>query len=450
MADRVVLLSIPQLRHRDVTPGALASVEALVARGGIVELVPPFPPLAAPSFATLMTGTGPYEHGLIGNAYFDRDERRVRAAPLPDAEVRAPKLWERLKAARPEAKTMLWFAPNSEGAAVDLAAGVDLSWILSTHPEGLASRLVERFGPFPGPQAAPAEPKPPARKEEWGSGFFARFDPRAASERKRPRLEATSWILRTAAAVIAEEAPDLAIVRVPYLGQIARRHGPDGREASRAVRELEAVLGPFLRSLPRDVLVLVATESVITPAEHPVYPNRILLGLGLLALRQAPGGGLDVDLDASAAFALADHQLCHIYLNDPGQAAPVAAAFAGPHSDGIATVASGPQRAALGLDHPHAGDVILVASPECWFAPDWWTQRSDAPRSAHGTSGLALATTTSLIEPSHIKGSLGAPPPNPEYHGILVASRAGVLGTRPRISAREVAPLVLRTWGLAK
>jgi predicted AlkP superfamily pyrophosphatase or phosphodiesterase len=446
MAERIVVVSIPQLRHRDVTPGALASVEALAARGGLVELIPPFPALAAPSFATLMTGTGPYEHGLIGNAYFDREQKRVVAAPLPDSAVRAPKIWERLKAAQPGAKTMLWFAPNSEGAAVEIDAGVDLSWTLSTQPEGLAAELVGRFGPFPRPGDPSASPPPGKGKGDFGSGFFPRLDVRPAGQ--RPRLAATSWILKTAAAVIASEQPDLAVVRVPYLGQIARRFGPDGREANRAVRELEAELGPFLASLPRETLVLAVTESVITPVAQPSYPNRILLGLGMLALHQAPGGGLDVDLDRSAAFGLADHQLCHIYLNDRRQEAPVASAFAGSHSAGVATVASGPQRASLGLDHPLAGDVILVACPESWFAPDWWTSPGDAPRGPEGTSGLAHATTTGLIDPANIKGSLGAPPPNAEYHGLLVASHADGLGDRHRISAREVAALVLRNWGI--
>ena len=82
MADHVVLLSIPQLRHRDVTPGALASLDELAAHGASAELMPAFPGLAASSFATLMTGTGPYEHGVIGNTYFDRAERRVAGRPL--------------------------------------------------------------------------------------------------------------------------------------------------------------------------------------------------------------------------------------------------------------------------------------------------------------------------------------------------------------------------------
>src|SRR4051794_33056886 len=115
MAERVVLLSIPHLRHLDVTPGALASLDALTGRGSMAELVPAFPGLAASSFATLVTGTGPYDHGMVGNAYFDRERRQVMASPLPDDAVLAPRLWDRLKAARPDATTLVWFAPNARG-----------------------------------------------------------------------------------------------------------------------------------------------------------------------------------------------------------------------------------------------------------------------------------------------------------------------------------------------
>ena len=89
MAERVILLSIPQLRRRDVTPGCLASLDSLAAKGAISELIPPFPGLAASSFATLTTGTGPYQHGLVGNRYFDRDSRQVVPGPLPDSAVMA-------------------------------------------------------------------------------------------------------------------------------------------------------------------------------------------------------------------------------------------------------------------------------------------------------------------------------------------------------------------------
>jgi predicted AlkP superfamily pyrophosphatase or phosphodiesterase len=414
MADRVVLLSIPQLRQRDVSPGALSSLDAVSAKGAIAELIPPFPGLAASSFATLITGTGPYQHGLIGNTYFDRSTRRIEFPPLPDSALEAPRIWDRLRESRPSARTLLWFAPNSHGATAELSAGVDATWSLQTSPAALSGNLIRQFGPFPKP-APSGEP---------------------------PRLEATRWILKTAAEAISSEEPDLSIVRIPYLGQVARRFGPDCREAGKALRELDPVLSSFLKALPSNTLTLCVTESVTTPVSAPVFPNQILKDLGLIALNAGPGGGVDIDLERSAAFALADHQLCHVYINDSSQAATIASAFSGAHGDGIATVESSSRRAALGLDHARAGDVVMIASPDRWFSSDWWKNAREAP-----PGGGVLGASP---QPAHVQGSLGAPPPGPEYLGIIVSSDASLLGDVPQFTARDVAESVLRSLRAAR
>ncbi len=424
MPERVVVLSIPQLRHRDVSPGALASLDALTGQGAEVELAPAFPGLAGTAFATLVTGKDPSEHGLIGNTYFDRTTCSVAPFPLPDSAVEAPKLWDHLRRFRSDAKTMLWFLPNSRGASAELDAWVDSSWTLATQPEGLAEQLVARFGPFPKPSGNP--------------------------EVEPPRLEATAWILKTAEAMIAEELPDLAVVRLPYLGKVARRFGPDGREANRAVRQFEGVLAPFLKSLPKETAVVVVTESVVTPVTNVLFPNRILRDLGLLVVRPRPVGGTDVDLEASAGFALTDHQLCHIYLNDPSQAAPVASAFSsGAYGEGVlGVVASATQRIALGLEHPRSGDVILVACPDAWFAPDWWTDPAEAPQGLDDSySGLAHATPSGLLTPEQVKGSLGSPPPNEEYLGLLITSHPEALPKDSPLALRDVAGIILNLLG---
>lgn len=419
MPDRVVLLSVPQLRQRDVTPGALASLEALVARGGMTEFLPAFPSLAAASFATLVTGTLPGDHGLIGDAYFDRDAGHVVTRPFPDALIKGPKLWERLKARRPDAKALAWFTPNLQGAHIDLAAWVGEESGLATQPANLADSLERSFGPYPAPRALPAgEPLP---------------------------IAATAWMLRTASHLINQEGPDLSILRVPYLGQVARRYGPDGREACRAVIELERILSTFLASLPRSTVVLVATESVATPVIAPFHPNLVLRDLGLLEFTSAEGGGLDIDLQRSAAFALTDHQLCHIYLNDPSVAATVAAAFSSASQDAIDTVASGQRRARLGLNHPHAGDVVLVACPDCWFAPNWWQRRHERPANLASGSRLALGGD---FDPSKVRGSHGALPPSSEYHGVAIASKPGLLPDLAPIAIGDLAGLIGRLLGL--
>lgn len=402
MPDRVVVLTIPQLRCRDVTPGGLGSLERHSSRGEMAALIPPFPGLAASAFATLMTGLEPREHGLIGNTFLDRVARRIVTVPLPDSAVLARKLWHMAREARPDARTMLWFGPNSRGAEVDLTARVDCPWDLKTTPETLRGRLLESIGPFP--------------------------DERESADASHPFQPVTSWILRSAGRVIAEELPDLAIVRVPYLGQVARRYGPDGRHAGQAVPTLDALLREFLDAIPEGTAVVAATESIVTPVTEAIAPNRVLRELSLLETVPLPSGGLGVDLSESAAFALADHQLCHIYLNDPAAAGLVASVFAGERSDGIAlVVASEDRRRLLGLDHPRAGDVVLVACPDAWFAPDWWASGSERP-AVETESELPVGTGAGeALDPSHVRGSLGAPPPNDAYIGVLLCSEPGVL-----------------------
>lgn len=419
MAERVVLLSIPQLRHNMVTPGGLASLEALESRGGLVGFMPPFPCLAAPTFATLVTGTGPFTHGIVGDAFWDRVADRLVTRPFEDSLVQAPKLWERLREARPETKSLAWFTPNLHGAAVDRGAWVDSARGLQTNPPELAEALIAKFGPYPSPRSDPTgEPL---------------------------RLEASAWILKTAAEMIREVEPDLSIVRVPYLGQVARRFGPDGRVAGRAVRELDGVLKPFLDAMPKELLIIAVTESVSTPVEEPVYPNRVLRDMGLLALKGIADGGVEIDTKSSAAFAVADRQICQIYLNDADQTATIAAAFSGAHADGVATVACGSRRAALGLNHPRAGDIVLVASPNRWFHPAWWKTQGEQPTAESGLSGRL----GSNLDPSHVCGSLGAAAPNADYLGVLVASSSTWLGDGEQFTARELHDRLAVTLGCA-
>jgi predicted AlkP superfamily pyrophosphatase or phosphodiesterase len=414
---RVVVVSIPQLRNRDVTPGALRSLESMVGRGGMADFTPAFPSLAAPSFATLVTGVGASRHGMVGDAYYDRIERHVAARPFPDSAVQAPKLWEHLHASRPGSRSLSWFTPNLAGAAIDLAAWVDPAAGLLTQPPELANALANRFGPYP----------------------FPRQDPTG----EPLHLAATAWILRTAAATIAAERPDLALVRVPYLGQVARRYGPDGREAGRAVRELEPVLAPFLAAVSTDALTVVVSESVSTPVTGPVYPNRILRRLGLVSLEPAPGGGSNIDIARSAGFAVADHQVCQIYLNDSAQAATVAATFSGPRADGVATVACGAHRAALGLDHPRAGDIVLVARADRWFAPNWWDTHSERP-----ARGSPLSSCGAGPDTARVLGSLGAPPPNDDYLGVIIASMPHFIGDAEQVAARDLPRLLKPVLGI--
>ncbi len=315
---------------------------------------------------------------------------------------------------------MLWFAPNSEGAEVDVSAGLDPSFQVQTSPAELARNLIDQFGPFPKPEAdRQGEP---------------------------PRLEGSRWILQSATHALRSERPDLAIIRVPYLGQVARRFGPDGREAQRAVCELETILKPFLEEVEAEGCeVLAATESISTPVSGSVEPNLVLREMGLLKLVDSPGGGVDVDLRSSPAFSVTDHQLCHIYVNDPDEMAAIASAFSGDHADGIALVAPNGRRAKLGLDHPRSGDVVLVAHPDRWFSCSWWEHDRERPDPSRCASGLPPAKVGVPVDAEHVLGSMGAPPADVSYLGVVVSSSGATFETDRGIGSHELAGLLLKS-----
>ena len=57
------------------------------------------------------------------------------------------------------------------------------------------------------------------------------------------------------------------------------------------------------------------SEYGITPVDLPIHLNRRLRQKGWLVVKEELGREL-LDAGASKAFAVADHQVAHIYLND--------------------------------------------------------------------------------------------------------------------------------------
>ena len=68
--------------------------------------------------------------------------------------------------------------------------------------------------------------------------------------------------------------------------------------------------------------VILLSEYGITQVDTPVHVNRILRGRGWLSIKDELGLEI-LDCGASKAFAVADHQIAHIYVNDRSLMKPV-------------------------------------------------------------------------------------------------------------------------------
>jgi predicted AlkP superfamily pyrophosphatase or phosphodiesterase len=279
---------------------------------------------------------------------------------------------------------------------------------------------------------------------------------------------------------MATHDPDLTLVYVPHLDYDLQRYGPSAPQAEAAAAELDETLGPLLdASAARDTTVVVLSEYGITGVDRPVDVNRMLRAEGLLRVHTQAGMEY-LDPWTSRAFAVADHQIAHVYVRDDRDLASVAALCA--KLPGVAEVLDRAGKAANGLDHPRSGELVLIAEPDSWFTYYYWLDDAAAPdfarlvdihrkpgydpaelffdpagpTAAKGRAGLALLrkklgmrylmTVVGLDAGARaVRGSHGRLPDDERDGPVLICSDPAA--ARDRIAATEVKALLLGLAG---
>jgi predicted AlkP superfamily pyrophosphatase or phosphodiesterase len=319
------------------------------------------PAVTCTAQATLLTGQTAKGHGIVGNGWYWRDTGEVRFWLQSNRLMQAEPLYVTAKRRAAEsgntfrcAKLFWWF---NQGAAVEWSVtpkphyGADGNKVfdITGTPESLQEELKRKLGPFP---------------------FQTFWGPMAG-------LPCTEWIGRCAAEVLREHRPELTLVYLPHLDYDTQRLGPHGCDWPKIVGELDAACEPILAAARQiGARVWVVNEYAHVPVMHAVYPNRALRQAGLLEVRHGPFGET-LDTFTSRAFAVCDHQLAHVYVNNSAHLQRVADVLRG--LKGMGRVLVGQERAEIGLDHERAGDIVLLAAPDAWFAYPYWLEDRLAP-----------------------------------------------------------------------
>ena len=433
MPDHVVILNVVGLSPRHFErPELIPQLSALARRGVLRPLRPSFPAVTCSVQATLLSGQPPGAHGIVANGYFDRDQFEVKFWEQPAALVEAPRLWDLLKARRPELTTAVLFWQNSMYVNSDLVISPRplhthhglVQWCYSK-PAGAYEALASDLGPF-------------KLQSYWG--------PVAG-------IASSRWIARAARRIWASRHPNLLLVYLPHLDYASQRHGPNAPPTERALREIDAVVGELLATFDRDAAVIVVSEYSLGKVRGALYPNRILREAGLLRVREIAGREY-LDCELSDAFAVVDHQIAHIYCK-PQAVAAARDALARAHPLEFTRI-----------DHPRAGELVAVAPADRWFAYYWWTDERKAPDFAgtvdiHRKPGYdpcelwfdwgRMARTlhpATAVNPDLVKGSHGRVPQTEAEDGwatLLLDERAAAAAPPPGpMEATALAPLVCR------
>jgi predicted AlkP superfamily pyrophosphatase or phosphodiesterase len=371
--NRTAVINVVGLTGSLIGP-AMPNIARFASRGQTARILPAFPAVTCTAQSNYLTGQTPAHHGIVGNGWYDRDLAEVQFWKQSNHLVAGSKIWEQLRRADPKftcAQLFWWFnmystahysiTPRPAYPADGRKVFDIYSWPASIRPE-----IKRDLGEFPFPAF-------------WGPSAGVNT-PKSAAD------AASRWIAESAKWIEARYSPTLNLIYLPHLDYNLQRQGPSIKtQAGPAINpailpdlaQIDAITGDLIAFFEsRGVGIILLSEYGLAPVDAPVHLNRLLRQKGWITLREELGLEL-LDCGASRVFAVADHQVAHIYLNDPSLAGPVRELLQG--QAGIASVLGQAEKVVLGLNHPRAGDLIAVAAERAWFTYYYWMDDALAP-----------------------------------------------------------------------
>ena len=272
----------------------------------------------------------------------------------------------------------------------------------------------------------------------------------------------------------APRKPTLTLVYLPHLDYNLQRLAPSHPAIRTDLAAIDAVCGELIAHVRRDgARAIVLSEYGITEVTEAVHINRALREAGLIQVRHELGREL-LDAGASEAFAVADHQVAHVYVRRSDRIAEVKRLLDG--LAGVEAVLDDEGKRAAGLDHPRSGELVAVARADRWFTYYYWMDDGAAPDFARTVDihrkpgydpvelfldpalrlprlsvgwrllkkalGLRYLMDVIPLDATLVKGSHGRLPDHPGTSPVVISSEAALLPSGT-IHATQVKELVL-------
>ena len=343
------------------TPG----IRDFLQEGSKANIVPAFPAVTCTAQSNYLTGSTPSQHGVVGNGWYNRELAEVQFWKQSNRVVHGKKIWDDLRALDPKftcAKLFWWYnmystADYSITPRPMYPADGRKFFDIYSWPYSIRDDIKRDLGEFPFPTF-------------WG--------PAAGIKTPQGEPEACSkWIADSARWIENKFSPTLNLVYLPHLDYNLQRLGPDDLKIARDLQQIDAIVADLISFFEtRGVQVILLSEYGITPVDTPIHLNRLFRQEGWLTIKNELGFEL-LDYGASKVFAVADHQVAHIYLNDRSLEKSVRELLE--KTEGIEKVLGSDEKIAAGIQHERAGDLIAIAAERAWFTYYYWLDDALAP-----------------------------------------------------------------------
>ena len=357
MPKSLVVIDVVGLTHAMLGPDT-PHLSELAQAGFARPMGTVLPAVTCTAQSTILTGLLPRDHGIVANGWYFRDLAEVFFWKQSNRLVHGERIYQAARERDPAyttAKLFWWYnmyAPVDWSLTPRPSYPADGRKVFDSYsqPFELRDELQAKLGVFP-------------LLKFWGPGAD---------------INSSRWIADAAVEMLRRERPSLTLVYLPHLDYNLQRLGPAEPRIAADIRAVDAEAGKVIaaaRAIGAEVVVL--SEYAITAVSRPVHINRVLRTGGYLQVRREPLGWETLDAGASRAFAVADHQVAHVYVQRPEDIAAVAALLR--QTPGIERVLDRAGQAEFGLDHERSGELVAVAARDAWFTYYFWLDDQLAP-----------------------------------------------------------------------
>jgi predicted AlkP superfamily pyrophosphatase or phosphodiesterase len=313
-----------------------------------------FPAVTCTAQASFRTATYPKEHGMIANGLFDRRLGKAMFWEQSANLVEGPRIWDAARENGAKIGIMFWQQSMGENADCIITPAPihkhNGGMVMDNYivPSDAGARIRKKCGKFPlgrywGPLASP----------KVGNAVIKYFE------------------------TALEEFPlETVFLYLPTLDYDFQRYGPDDE---RSVRSLDILTLQLERLVSlaekKGYNILFSGDYAINEVtSEPVYPNITLREASLFNTRSIKSMAYP-DLFSSRAFALADHEISHVYIRNSSDIQLVWDLFTSTGDYETVEV----KTANTTWGHDSAGEILLTARKGSWCAYQWWTKNSEAP-----------------------------------------------------------------------
>ncbi|MEP0710432.1 nucleotide pyrophosphatase/phosphodiesterase family protein [Algoriphagus sp.] len=328
-----------------------------IEKGKRAVVEPVLPAVTCSAQSVYLTGKMPNENGIVGNGWYFQDECEIKFWRQSNKLVQAPKVWETLRKENPDftVANMFWW--------YNMYSSADFA--VTPRPLYLADGRKE-----PDCHSQPMELRDRLQKELGQFPLFSFWGPNA-------NIASSKWIAEASKKVDEWHNPTLNLIYIPHLDYSLQKYGIDFDKIGKYLKEVDELAEDLITYFENQgTQVILLSEYGITSVSKPVHLNRLFRKQGWIQVKDEQGLET-LDAGTSKVFAVADHQVAHVHVNDPRLLPEVKKLLE--ETPGVELVLDEEGKKQHFIDHERSGDLVVMADKDSWFTYYFWLDDAKAP-----------------------------------------------------------------------